>query len=359
MRAPVKRMKVYEKLKGDINRNIFPPGSFLPNEIELAHHYSVGRKTMRGALAMLVDEQRVERMGLKGTLVCDLKKCQKTKVIGVVGIDNESPMSQAIISILDQETEKHGYHVVNVECNYRFISEHPEYLANFPADGLVFTGSNISNKLMNVLSEREIPLVGVCRMENFPDLDWMENNHQEAVRKALEYLMSLGHRRIAYIDFDRVSEYQCFIDMMRDIFKDVLKDDYDENLFFANEDINFLYGIYGEDYDYENCKRALKTFMAQPILPTAIVSSRDNKIELTRCLNEYKFHVPMDMSILMISENKQPDTKYTRIEFNREKRLIWATHRLIEILQRGKHETKQEYCDYQLIIGDTTGLVKS
>jgi DNA-binding LacI/PurR family transcriptional regulator len=79
MRQPVKRMKLYEAMKQDIVQGIYLPGSFLPNELELAKKYGHARDTVRLALALLEDEKIIELKKNKGRRICPAN-IEKAKV---------------------------------------------------------------------------------------------------------------------------------------------------------------------------------------------------------------------------------------------------------------------------------------
>jgi GntR family transcriptional regulator len=62
--------QIYLDLKQIISREIIAPGGMLPAEVEICQAYSVGRQTVRQAIARLVDENILERYAGRGTFVC-------------------------------------------------------------------------------------------------------------------------------------------------------------------------------------------------------------------------------------------------------------------------------------------------
>ena len=48
--------KCYNKLKSDIDNNVYPIGSYLPTEDELGKMFSVSRTTVRHAIDLLVKD---------------------------------------------------------------------------------------------------------------------------------------------------------------------------------------------------------------------------------------------------------------------------------------------------------------
>jgi GntR family transcriptional regulator len=61
--------QIYLDLRQMIQREIISPGEMLPPELDICKAYSVGRQTVRQAIARLVDEDLVERFAGRGTFV--------------------------------------------------------------------------------------------------------------------------------------------------------------------------------------------------------------------------------------------------------------------------------------------------
>lgn len=63
--------QIYLDLRQMIQHGLVPPGGQLPPEMDICQAYSVGRQTVRQAIARLVDEDIVERFAGRGTFVRD------------------------------------------------------------------------------------------------------------------------------------------------------------------------------------------------------------------------------------------------------------------------------------------------
>jgi GntR family transcriptional regulator len=61
--------QIYLDLREMIQRGVILPGGILPPEMEICQAYSVGRQTVRQAIARLVDDDIVERFAGRGTFV--------------------------------------------------------------------------------------------------------------------------------------------------------------------------------------------------------------------------------------------------------------------------------------------------
>ena len=69
-------VKVYSRLKNEINKGTYPVGGFLPKECELEKIYQVSRTTVRNAVKILVQEGLVEVRQGSGTRVLNHKAIQ-------------------------------------------------------------------------------------------------------------------------------------------------------------------------------------------------------------------------------------------------------------------------------------------
>lgn len=54
-------IKIHDAIKKDIDHGVWPIGSRLPSERDLAEHFSVSRMTLRQAITLLVEEGILER----------------------------------------------------------------------------------------------------------------------------------------------------------------------------------------------------------------------------------------------------------------------------------------------------------
>lgn len=69
MSGKLKYLDTYNSIKNDIMDGKYPSGTLLPTEMEMCSLYSVGRSTLRRALAMLADERLVTSKQGHGTIV--------------------------------------------------------------------------------------------------------------------------------------------------------------------------------------------------------------------------------------------------------------------------------------------------
>ena len=76
--------QVMDDLKGEIARGVYPAGSRIPSEMELAKSYGVGRVTVRRAIEELSRAGYLNRQQGRGTFVCAPKLKRKIRQKGDV-----------------------------------------------------------------------------------------------------------------------------------------------------------------------------------------------------------------------------------------------------------------------------------
>ena len=64
-------LDIKKDLLDKILSGVYPQGSIIPNEYELAEIYKVSRPTVRKAVQILVGEGYLEKRKKRGTIVCD------------------------------------------------------------------------------------------------------------------------------------------------------------------------------------------------------------------------------------------------------------------------------------------------
>lgn len=85
---------VYNKLKSDIDNDVYPIGSFLPTESELEKIFSVSRTTIRHAIDLLVKDRKIQVRQGAGTQVVKITESELpffSKFHNVIDIRTEIP----------------------------------------------------------------------------------------------------------------------------------------------------------------------------------------------------------------------------------------------------------------------------
>ena len=149
--------KCYNKLKANIDNDVYPIGSFLPTEDELGKMFSVSRTTIRHAIDLLVRDRRIKVRQGAGTQVIDPR-------------ERELPSYSKFHNVIDIRTE------FPEKAAFKFRGA---WIDRIPADAKVAHALEIEEetevfRLQRVVCADEQPVViltNYVRVDFFPDLD--------------------------------------------------------------------------------------------------------------------------------------------------------------------------------------------
>ncbi len=126
---------------------------------------------------------------------------QKTKIIGVITADLYNPYYTEVIKGIDAQAKQLGYTIVIGSTNYDDYQEMEEFrkLNALCVDGFIIIGSQNTHFRFSEINSRKVPLVFVDReVKNHPSV-LIDN--KAAMMKAVDYLCSLRHKKIAYVGY--------------------------------------------------------------------------------------------------------------------------------------------------------------
>ena len=146
-----------------------------------------------------------------------------TNLIGVVVRDFSDPFFAGAIEALVVESMAHGYNVVLGHVHGRFDEAIPltSVLETRHTDAIVLLGDiQIQPQLLEDLRHSSVPVVALWQGTSplvFPTAD---TDDRAGIRAGLEHLVSLGHRRIAFVSAELPGDYRvredAYLDFMRE-----------------------------------------------------------------------------------------------------------------------------------------------
>ena len=166
---------------------------------------------------------------------------------------------------------------------------------NTMVDGLILMGKGIrqDGQLLHRALELQIPMVVLSR--NWPDLpvSTVSQDHCLHAKTALDYLVQLGHRQIAYVAQDGDQEYdwyaprlRCYRDKMKELGQEV-----DEELIVLGKD--------GTD--------AVRKLLTRKPTVTAIFAIHDQRAnEAMQGAMDMGLEIPRDISVIGLDDSEEP-----------------------------------------------------
>jgi DNA-binding LacI/PurR family transcriptional regulator len=195
-------LRIQRILEEQILQGKLPAGSQLPGERDLARQFGVSQMTVNRAIQELVRKGRLYRRSGAGTFVTDA--VQPVRVHGVVLVVPPAEHPQADTYLREpfravrNVAQARGLtlHIVQAD-----VSEYTQVVEQHAHGALLFVAPPVDAQ--DVLSSlwqkgtRFVVMGASWQNTSFPCVD---SDNFGGARRAVEYLLSLGHRRIAYIN---------------------------------------------------------------------------------------------------------------------------------------------------------------
>ncbi len=204
----VKHQKIREVLQDQIISGKFAPGDRLPSERELCEIFSVSRTTVRRALDDLVANGVLYRIPAKGTYVAEsgLATLRDTGNIAFIRCYRRSPLSSMnddifyprILTGIEITISQNGYHCLVQSINENDYSDQALAQLVEKVDGIICCELR-NQKFLERLRTTQLPLVLVSPSVMDSTVDIVEIDNRQGAIEAVNHLIDLGHKHIAFI----------------------------------------------------------------------------------------------------------------------------------------------------------------
>jgi DNA-binding LacI/PurR family transcriptional regulator len=280
---------------------------------------------------------------------------QRTQTIAIVvphvydGYFEDSFFPQIISGLLNVTyANKYRLLVGGCESYQDEITQTLEILGTRQADGIIVTSGRLDVDTVGELLGQRTPLVLIGRPPNrYKTAAWVDAKNLEDTKRVVEYLVGLGHRKIAYVGGDPDTR----------VVKERLEG-YQQAMNAAHLAINpewIDYGYFAEDGGYQAVQRMHHGDQA----PTAYYAANDlMAIGILRALRERGISVPEEISV--VGTNNSPEAAHlspalSSLAVPYKKIAATAAHILINAIQEGIVPTGYVLLDSELVERQTSG----
>jgi len=194
-------LKIRDQLAHDIQTQVYLPGHYMPSEQELARRFNVSRPTVRRALDELLRENVVAKKPGVGTLVLGKAATSSPKPMRVVAVNMakwRGPLGdsirQGIMNGILSALHEHGIRLA-------FMPEEDMLHKRMEdVDGIIWIKDGANNyAFTQALAAKRLPVVIANRWVEQSDWNCVSSDNRQGMFLGVEYLIGLGHRRIALI----------------------------------------------------------------------------------------------------------------------------------------------------------------
>ena len=223
----------------------------------------------------------------------------RTYTIGVVISDISNPVFGVLTKGINSVCQDRGYTVVICESDGKRKKELAllEKLAEQRIDGLLFAGVDVNRELIDRMLCLDYPVVLVTQEESYGENRMMTVSHdnQRATFDAIDFLVSCGHRRIAFIG-GPVNDYSSGEKRLEGYRLAMAKHGLETpGTYIEHGDFSFDAGFSGMKRIYEESEK----------LPTAVMACSDlMAIGAMQCARNMGLSIPEDVSFMGFDDSE-------------------------------------------------------
>jgi LacI family transcriptional regulator len=285
----------------------------------------------------------IENLGYASSLAARGMRSHRTNVIGVVISEVDSPYSLEILRGINRVIAESDYHLLiytsGSASKFRTENQESQYvmlLNGGITDGVIVVTPSTGN------FSPHSPLVIVDPHQNEPETHTLYATNYEGTHDAIEYLVSLGHRRIAHITgamalISSVQRLKGYKDSMA-----AAGITLDESL------------IQEGDFTVHTAQECTLRLLSLPNPPTAIFAANDmSAMGVYQAAQQLGVRIPQDLSVVgfdNLRDSLYLDPPLTTIDQPVFDMGVLATRIMVNILKGENAEKKQHVFPTRLVI---------
>ncbi len=275
---------------------------------------------------------------------------KRTRTLGLIIPNLENPFYSRLSRGVIQTAERDNYSIIVCESKFdNLIGEkYLRMLIERGIDGLLIATLDLENIFVDKLLKIKMPFVIMtCKIEK-PEVNYVIANDYEAGRQVVEYLISLGHRRIAFLKGPNVYSSNERFKAYRDVME--------KNKLEIKE-----YFITGQILDKNDAYKEVKSLLTMHKDITAIVGNNDyTTLGAIKAIYELGLRIPEDISIIGYDDIDIADllsVPLTTVHYPKFRCGEMATKLIIDMLENDKYESKKIILDTYFVKRKSCGPI--
>ena len=297
-----KTKSLAQTIRESIAAGAYRPGASLPSEREYQDRFGLSRTTVRRAIQTLVDEGRVVRRAGSGTFVAGTGAprgvaFEDAPTMSLIIPTFSNPLYTEMIDGVEQEARRYGLRLLTSQTGYSVEGESLQLAAMAEDEtikGAIVVPSTVERATAGALSfvRAGKPLIYLGRWPDGIAADGVTANYLTAARVAVEHLIGLGHRDIAYVEgaphlpgFSLLDGYQAALRTAR---------------LPQRRDLVRILDLASE----EAGKAAVEAMVAEGVAFTAVFARNDvTAVGVVQALRAAGLRIPGDVSVASVNDS--------------------------------------------------------
>ena len=286
----------------------------------------------------------IKKLGYTPNAIARGLKTKRTHTLGMLIPDITNPFFAEIARGVEDAANKNDFNIILCNTDDRLKKERTylEILRGKRVDGLILGTAHIKDKSILELEKNNFPYILVSRNIEGLDKNCVIVDDEAGGIMAAEYLIKLGHRRIAHITgplktrsaLNRLKGYK---------------------LTLKKHEIEYEDELVGEgDFRIKGGYQVMKRFLKLAEPPTAIFAANDLlALGAMQAIQKKNFHIPEDFSVIGFNDIELASFIYPALTTIRQPMLemgALAVKMLLRIIEEGEFNQRKIVLKPKLII---------
>jgi LacI family transcriptional regulator len=280
----------------------------------------------------------------------------RSRMLGLIVSDITNPFFPELIHGFEHLAVRAGYEILLGSTNYdpAEMSNVVRRMLERNVEGVAVMTSEFDEALVARLAERAIPLVFIDVATSGPHVSNIRVDYEPGIRQAIQHLLRLGHRRIAFISGPRDLKSAC---LRRDSFLQCLKDSHMRGV---------QHLVIERDHSLAGGCNAVPELLSSKLRPTAVFCSNDlSAIGVLRGLDNEGLRAAADMSVVGFDDIRMAEftiPPLTTIRLSRSdlaRQAFMALMADLDPLKKSERKRVRAYSvETRLIVRNSTGKAR-
>ncbi len=288
--------------------------------------------------------QAITKLNYQPNLLARSLRSQKSRLIGFLVIDIESPFFGRLVKYIEEAANRKGYNLIlcNVGENPKKEKEYLEILIQRQVEGIIFSRVSDESVLFKTPQLSKIPYVVLDRNLEKEEAPTVKLDNFKAGMLAAQHFLELGHRNFACLSGPLKIQIcrerlEGFVNAL-------------EKAGISWRDIIVLEG----NFKMDGGKEGMKKILALPHHPTAIFCMNDlMALGALQAIREKGFSVPRDFSLIGVDNTilgEFSDPPLTTIAQSFDQMAKASITLLVKLIEGKKVRKKQIALQPQLVV---------